>query len=68
MRTQSAIFNFLSIERKGFNSLVNHAISRKQARMKVLLAHEIYLKGLAVKVFMSLRNHKEDCLLQTSSS
>ena len=68
VRTQSAIFHFLSVERRGFNSLANHMVFKKQARMKVLLANEIYLKGLAVKVLQSLRNHREDCLMQTSSS
>ena len=60
MRTESSIFNFLNIERKGFNSFLRNSINKKQSRMKMLLANEIYFKGLAVKVFSALRNLKEE--------
>jgi hypothetical protein len=67
VRTESAIFNFLNIERKGFNMLLQNAVSKKQQRMKLLLANEIYFKGLAVKVILSLKSHREDCLKQKSN-
>ncbi len=54
-RVESAIFNFLSIQRKAFNALMEHAETRRQERMKILLATDIYAKSLIIKAFSTLR-------------
>ena len=60
VRTESAIFNFLNIERKGFNMLLWNANERRQLRMKLVLANEIYMKGLVIKSITALRRHGID--------
>ena len=54
-RVESAIFNFLSIQRKGFGSLVVWAQTRRQERLKMLLATDIYAKSLIIKAVTAFR-------------
>lgn len=55
-RIESCVFNFLSIQRKGFNAFVINCRNRREERIKIMLANEIYFKGLAIKVFSALRS------------